>query len=62
MPVIPAMLVAAVLVGFVGAFTGYSALRRRGLFREEYEGTTLRDHLGLRRPQPVQRAAAVAAE
>jgi alkanesulfonate monooxygenase len=26
-------------------------LRRRGLFREEYEGTTLRDHLGLPRPQ-----------
>lgn len=25
-------------------------LRRRGLFREEYDGTTLRDHLGLRRP------------
>ncbi|MEZ2410326.1 LLM class flavin-dependent oxidoreductase [Bosea sp. RCC_152_1] len=24
-------------------------LRRRGLFREAYEGTTLRDHLGLRR-------------
>ncbi|MCB4768681.1 LLM class flavin-dependent oxidoreductase [Ancylobacter sp. Lp-2] len=26
-------------------------LRRRGLFRIEYEGTTLRDHLGLRRPE-----------
>lgn len=25
-------------------------LRRRGLFRHEYEGTTLRDHLGLARP------------
>ncbi|WP_298373177.1 LLM class flavin-dependent oxidoreductase [Azospirillum sp.] len=25
-------------------------LRRRGLFRTEYEGTTLRDHLGLKRP------------
>jgi alkanesulfonate monooxygenase len=25
-------------------------LRRRGLFRAEYEGRTLRDHLGLRRP------------
>jgi N-acetyl-S-(2-succino)cysteine monooxygenase len=25
-------------------------LRRRGLFREEYEGSTLRDHLGLPRP------------
>lgn len=26
-------------------------LQRRGLFRTEYEGTTLRDHLGLKRPQ-----------
>jgi N-acetyl-S-(2-succino)cysteine monooxygenase len=26
-------------------------LRRRGLFRSEYSGTTLRDHLGLERPQ-----------
>jgi alkanesulfonate monooxygenase len=25
-------------------------LRRRGIFREEYEGTTLREHLGLARP------------
>jgi hypothetical protein len=25
-------------------------LQRRGLFRTEYEGTTLRDHLGLSRP------------
>jgi len=25
-------------------------LQRRGIFRREYEGTTLRDHLGLRRP------------
>jgi FMN-dependent oxidoreductase (nitrilotriacetate monooxygenase family) len=25
-------------------------LRRRGLFRHEYEGTTLREHLGLKRP------------
>jgi len=25
-------------------------LQRRGLFRHEYEGTTLRDHLGLQRP------------
>ena len=32
MPVIVAMIVTAVLVGFVGAFTGYTALRRRGLF------------------------------
>jgi alkanesulfonate monooxygenase len=26
-------------------------LQRRGLFRREYEGTTLRDHLGLKRPE-----------
>ncbi|MEG0676371.1 MAG: nitrilotriacetate monooxygenase, partial [Comamonas sp.] len=26
-------------------------LRRRGLFRTEYEGRTLREHLGLERPQ-----------
>ncbi|MBV9811429.1 MAG: LLM class flavin-dependent oxidoreductase, partial [Acetobacteraceae bacterium] len=26
-------------------------LQRRGLFRTEYEGTTLREHLGLRRPE-----------
>jgi alkanesulfonate monooxygenase len=25
-------------------------LQRRGLFRREYEGVTLRDHLGLPRP------------
>jgi hypothetical protein len=25
-------------------------LQRRGLFRTEYTGTTLRDHLGLARP------------
>jgi alkanesulfonate monooxygenase SsuD/methylene tetrahydromethanopterin reductase-like flavin-dependent oxidoreductase (luciferase family) len=25
-------------------------LRRRGLFRDDYTGTTLRDHLGLARP------------
>jgi hypothetical protein len=25
-------------------------LQRRGLFREEYEGTTLRENLGLPRP------------
>lgn len=35
-------------------------LRRRGLFREHYSGTTLRDHLGLSRPAP-HRAAPVAA-
>lgn len=32
-------------------------LRRRGLFRTEYEGTTLRDHLGLPRPQKLRTAA-----
>jgi hypothetical protein len=26
-------------------------LQRRGLFRRDYEGTTLREHLGLPRPQ-----------
>ena len=26
-------------------------LQRRGLFRTEYEGTTLREHLGLARPR-----------
>jgi alkanesulfonate monooxygenase len=25
-------------------------LQRRGIFRQDYEGTTLRDHLGLPRP------------
>lgn len=39
-------------------------LRRRGLFRDEYEGRTLRENLGLRRPpQPARRAPArIAAE
>ncbi|WP_236020104.1 hypothetical protein [Sabulicella rubraurantiaca] len=32
-------------------------LRRRGLFREEYAGTTLRDHLGLPRPESLFAAA-----
>ncbi|TDV05499.1 NtaA/DmoA family FMN-dependent monooxygenase [Paraburkholderia caballeronis] len=27
-------------------------LQRRGLFREDYEGNTLREHLGLARPEP----------
>jgi hypothetical protein len=30
-------------------------LRRRGLFREDYTGLTLRDHLGL--PRPASRYA-----
>jgi len=29
-------------------------LRRRGLFREDYEGTTLRENLGLARPHPAR--------
>lgn len=29
-------------------------LQRRGLFRTRYEGRTLRDHLGLRKPNPVR--------
>jgi len=34
-------------------------LVERGLFRKEYEGTTLRDHLGLQRPpHPATCAAA----
>lgn len=36
-------------------------LRRKGIFRHEYTGTTLRDHLGLARP-PNHFAADVAAE
>ena len=39
-------------------------LRRRGLFRSEYSGKTLRDHLGLERPQNrhSETARAVSAE
>lgn len=29
-------------------------LQRRGLFRKEYTGTTLREHLGLKRPKRIQ--------
>lgn len=32
LPVLPAMLLASLIVGLLGALTGYSALRRRGLF------------------------------
>jgi FMN-dependent oxidoreductase (nitrilotriacetate monooxygenase family) len=32
-------------------------LQRRGLFRHDYSGTTLRDHLGLSRPSPKFRTA-----
>jgi hypothetical protein len=34
-------------------------LRRRGLFRSEYPGTTLRDSLGLPRPRSRYEKAAV---
>jgi hypothetical protein len=34
-------------------------LRRRGLFRSEYEGRTLREHLGLARPESRYAAAPV---
>lgn len=34
-------------------------LQRRGLFRTRYEGSTLRAHLGLRRPESLRRVAAV---
>ena len=37
-------------------------LRRRGLFRSEYQGSTLREHLGLKRPASQGTATAVAAE
>jgi hypothetical protein len=37
-------------------------LRRRGLFRTEYEGTTLRDHLGLARPAVAARPATAVTE
>jgi FMN-dependent oxidoreductase (nitrilotriacetate monooxygenase family) len=37
-------------------------LRRRGLFRSEYQGSTLRQHLGLKRPAPQLATSAVAAE
>jgi FMN-dependent oxidoreductase (nitrilotriacetate monooxygenase family) len=37
-------------------------LRRRGLFRESYAGSTLRDHLGLARPQSQYAATEVDAD
>jgi len=37
-------------------------LQKRGIFRRDYEGTTLREHLGLRRPEnPYSRAVIEAA-
>jgi len=42
---------------FPGAFDDFvdkvvPELQRRGLYRNDYSGATLRDHLGLRRPEP----------
>lgn len=37
-------------------------LRRRGLFREAYEGRTLRENLGLPRPQPRRSLASIVQE
>jgi FMN-dependent oxidoreductase (nitrilotriacetate monooxygenase family) len=34
-------------------------LQKRGLFRDEYSGSTLRDHLGLRRPESVYQTPSV---
>ena len=51
-----------VLPGGLAAFVEQTLpiLRRRGLFRDEYTGTTLREHLGLPRPpnRHAPRAAA----
>jgi FMN-dependent oxidoreductase (nitrilotriacetate monooxygenase family) len=44
------------LAGFVDHVV--PILQRRGLFRSDYEGTTLRDHYGLRRPVNARRRAA----
>ena len=40
------------LPGSLQAFADHVVpeLQRRGIFRRDYEGTTLRDHLGLPRP------------
>jgi len=48
---------------FPGAFEDFvdqvvPILQKRGLFRTEYTGTTLRDHLGLPRPEHPAKAAA----
>ena len=45
------------LPGGLEAFTEMVVpiLRERGLFREDYEGVTLRDHLGLARPEHRRR-------
>jgi FMN-dependent oxidoreductase (nitrilotriacetate monooxygenase family) len=53
---------------FPGGFSDFvdrvvPELQRRGLFREEYEGTTLRDHFGLARVSPpLARQEAVGAQ
>ena len=48
------------LPGMLDAFTGevVPLLQRRGLFRTDYAGTTLRDHYGLKRPPSAFDAAA----
>jgi N-acetyl-S-(2-succino)cysteine monooxygenase len=52
---------------FPGAFADFvdlvvPELQRRGLFRRDYEGPTLRDHLGLPRAAPVRLREAAGAE
>ncbi len=52
---------------FPGAFAEFvdmvvPELQRRGLYRREYQGTTLRDHLGLARVPPPLRPGRAAAE
>jgi FMN-dependent oxidoreductase (nitrilotriacetate monooxygenase family) len=53
---------------FPGAFADFvdlvvPELQRRGLFRREYQGTSLRDHFGLARvPAPAARQEAIGAE
>jgi alkanesulfonate monooxygenase SsuD/methylene tetrahydromethanopterin reductase-like flavin-dependent oxidoreductase (luciferase family) len=50
---------------FPGGFSDFvdrvvPELQRRGLFRSDYQGTTLRDHFGLPRPGPLSRPALTA--
>lgn len=48
---LPALASATERIGLVAtASTTYNEPRRRGLFRDAYTGTTLRDHYGLSRP------------
>jgi hypothetical protein len=46
------MIVPPYMMGGLDAVTEQlvPVLKERGLFRKEYEGTTLREHLGLERP------------